>query len=174
MQKSCYLKQCSFSSNFYDKKVVLNIISLGINFHYIQKKQKNFEDYAIIQINFWSTVNKKEVFRTWRFGSDTPKGKRKSKFYIHIWSDQKSTFWKFNKLTIVCSETPFSKSSYYVETVDKWYAIQNSWLVSKRSKRYFQTDINPFPVNVPFMDKPGSWFLLVKCVKKTWKQWHFK
>ena len=25
------------------------------------------------------------------------------------------------------------------------------------SERYFQTDMNPFPVNIPFMDKPGSW-----------------
>ena len=32
--------------------------------------------------------------------------------------------------------------------------------------RYFQTEINPFPVNVPFIKKPGNWFSLAKCVKK--------
>ena len=26
---------------------------------------------------------------------------------------------------------------------------------------------NPFPVNAPVMGKPGSWFLLAKCVKNT-------
>ena len=27
--------------------------------------------------------------------------------------------------------------------------------------------INPFLTNVPFTDKPGSWFLLAKCLKNT-------
>ena len=27
--------------------------------------------------------------------------------------------------------------------------------------------INPFSANVPIMDKPGSWFLLAKCLKNT-------
>ena len=27
--------------------------------------------------------------------------------------------------------------------------------------------INPFSTNVPLMDKPGSWFLLAKCLKNT-------
>ena len=27
--------------------------------------------------------------------------------------------------------------------------------------------INPFPTNAPFMNKPGSWFLLAKYVKNT-------
>ena len=40
------------------------------------------------------------------------------------------------------------------------------------SERYFQTDVNPFPANIPFMDKPGSWFVLAKCVKKhLWKSY---
>ena len=34
------------------------------------------------------------------------------------------------------------------------------------SKRYFETDINPVPVNAPFMDKPGSWFLIAKFMNK--------
>ena len=29
-------------------------------------------------------------------------------------------------------------------------------------------NINPFPASVPIMKKPGSWFLLAKCVKNTW------
>ena len=28
-------------------------------------------------------------------------------------------------------------------------------------------ELNPFSTNAPFMDKPGSWFLLVKCLKNT-------
>ena len=35
------------------------------------------------------------------------------------------------------------------------------------SKRSFQTDINPFPANAPFIGKPDSWCLLAKCVEKT-------
>ena len=31
----------------------------------------------------------------------------------------------------------------------------------------FATIINPFPANVPIMEKPGGWFLLAKCVKNT-------
>ena len=27
--------------------------------------------------------------------------------------------------------------------------------------------VNPFSTNVPFMDKPGSWFLLAKCLENT-------
>ena len=30
-----------------------------------------------------------------------------------------------------------------------------------------QIAINSFSTNVPLMDKPGSWFLLAKCLKKT-------
>ena len=39
------------------------------------------------------------------------------------------------------------------------------------TERYFQTDINLFPVNIIlFMDKSDSWFLLEKHVKKhLWK-----
>ena len=44
MQKSCYFKQCSFSSNFYEEKAVLNIISLQKNLQYIQKKHKKYSD----------------------------------------------------------------------------------------------------------------------------------
>ena len=40
LQKSCYLKQCSFSSNFYEEKFVLNIISLWVYLEYTQKNHK--------------------------------------------------------------------------------------------------------------------------------------
>ena len=30
-----------------------------------------------------------------------------------------------------------------------------------------KSDFNPFLTNVPFIDKPGSWFLLAKCLKNT-------
>ena len=32
---------------------------------------------------------------------------------------------------------------------------------------------NPFSTNVPFMDKPGSWFLLAKCIFSTAAFKHF-
>ena len=31
-----------------------------------------------------------------------------------------------------------------------------------------KNDFNPFSTNVPLMDKPGSWFLLAKCLKNTY------
>ena len=34
------------------------------------------------------------------------------------------------------------------------------------TERYFETGINPFPVNAPFMNKPGSWFLIAKFMNK--------
>ena len=36
------------------------------------------------------------------------------------------------------------------------------------SQKYHLTLVlKPFSTNVPFMDKPGSWFLLAKCLKNT-------
>ena len=32
---------------------------------------------------------------------------------------------------------------------------------------YLNETLNPFSTNVPFMGKPGSWFLLAKCFKNT-------
>ena len=36
------------------------------------------------------------------------------------------------------------------------------YLFKNRLQKYL---LNPFSTNVPIMDKPGSWFLLVKCLK---------
>ena len=33
--------------------------------------------------------------------------------------------------------------------------------------------LNPFSINVPLMDKPGSWFLQAKCLKNTCRRRHF-
>ena len=33
--------------------------------------------------------------------------------------------------------------------------------------------LNPFSTNVPFTDKPGSWFLLAKCLKNTCRRMTF-
>ena len=109
MQKSCHLKQCSFSLNFYEEKVVLTIISLWINLQYIQKKKKSLKTKLLFKINFWATVSKKKKCS----GCDVldvtlQRGKENHKFIflyeeINAWK----TFWNINKLTIVCSETPF-------------------------------------------------------------------
>ena len=51
---------------------------------------------------------------TWCFRPNSSKGKRKSQVYIHIWRDQSlKILWNINKLTEVCSETPFSKNLWF-------------------------------------------------------------
>ena len=35
------------------------------------------------------------------------------------------------------------------------------------AKFFLAVLLNPFSTNVPIMDKPGSWFLLAKCLKNT-------
>ena len=85
---------------------------------------------------------------------DLQKEKENHKFIfiseeINVWN----TFWNINKLTILCSETPFSKNSSYVETsqmhcnTEQLAGFQTILIFSDR---FFQTDINPFPANVPF------------------------
>ena len=55
-------------------------------------------------------------------GCDVPdvtlqRGKENDKFtFISEEINPKNTFWDINKLTIRCSETTFSKNSYYTET----------------------------------------------------------
>ena len=87
----------------------------------------------------------------------------------------RNTFWNINKLAIGCSETTFSKNSYYTETsqmICNAKQLAGCKTVLIFSERYIQTDMNPFPANISFMDKPGSWFLLAKCVKKhLWKSY---
>ena len=41
--------------------------------------------------------------------------------------------------------------------------IQSSWPFNT----LIQNRVNPFLTNVPFTDKPVSWFLLAKCLKNT-------
>ena len=43
---------------------------------------------------------------------------------------------------------------------------ENSNVKRLERKQYYET-INPFSNNVPFTDKPGSWFLPAKCLKNT-------
>ena len=104
------------------------------------------------------------------------RGKENDKFtFVSKEINARNTFWNINKLTIGCSETTFSKNSYYTETSQmicnpKQLAGFKTVLIF--SERYFQTDMNPFPVDIPFMDKPGIWFLLAKYVKKhLWKSY---
>ena len=114
-------------------------------------------------------------------GRDVPdvtlqRGKENDKFtFVSKEINARNTFWNINKLTIGCSETTFSKNSYYTETsqmICNAKQLAGCKMVLIFSERYFQTDMNPFPANIPFMDKPGSWFLLAKCVKKhLWKSY---
>ena len=92
------------------------------------------------------------------------RGKENDKFtFVSKEINTRNTFWNIDKLTIGCSETTFSKNSYYAGTSQmicnpKQVADFKTVLIF--SERYFQTDLNPFPADIPFMDKPGSWFLL--------------
>ena len=86
---------------------------------------------------------------------------------INAWN----TFWSIEKLIILCSETPFSKNSYYTETSEmicnaKWLVSKPSTFsvtgISKQILTHFQSMFH--------LSKPVSWLLLGKCLKKhLWK-----
>ena len=81
---------------------------------------------------------------------------------INAWK----TFCDINKLTIVCSETPLLLCKNQSNDFQcKIAGFQTVHIFS----RYFEKGINQCPANVPFLDKPGSWFLLAKCTKHLWK-----
>ena len=67
---------------------------------------------------------------------------------INAWN----TFWNISKLTILCSEKPFSKNSYYTESqmICNAKQLAGSQTIHIFSERYFQIGINLFPANVPF------------------------
>ena len=60
----------------------------------------------------------------------------------------------FGVLTkLLFSETPFSKNSYCTETsqiICNAKQLAGFQTICVFSERHFQTDINPFPANVPF------------------------
>ena len=88
------------------------------------------------------------------------RGKENHKFtFISEEINVRNFFWNISKYAIVCTETTFSKN-YYTETR---VSVKTIYILKER---YFQADINSFPANVSIMNKPGSWFLVVKCVKK--------
>ena len=92
---------------------------------------------------------------------------------INAWN----TFWNITKLTIICSEKPFSKNSYYTETSQM---ICNAKQLARFqtdhifSERYFQTDINPFPANVPFKQIRLLVFISKMFEKTSVEEWHLK
>ena len=92
---------------------------------------------------------------------------------INAWN----TFWNITKLTIICSEKPFSKNSYYTETSQM---ICNARQLARFqtdhifSERYFQTDVNPFPANVPFKQIRLLVFISKMFEKTCVEEWHLK
>ena len=92
---------------------------------------------------------------------------------INAWN----TFWNITKLTIICSEKPFSKNFCYTETSQM---ICNAKQLSSFqtdhifSERYFQTDINPFPANVPFKQIRLLVFISKMFEKTSVEEWHLK
>ena len=62
----------------------------------------------------------------------------------------------------------------YVKKIEaqakKWFSYKKTcYFKTLQDKTICETPffVNPFSSNVPFMDKPGSWFLLAKCLKST-------
>ena len=52
----------------------------------------------------------------------------------------------------------------------KWFLLVEiclRFLIHRTAKGRYFVMINPFSINFPIMNKPGSWFLLAKCLKKT-------
>ena len=47
-----------------------------------------------------------------------------------------------------------------------WKSLHHSVFSHFSNLQCYWNWINPFPANVPFLGKPGSWFLLAKVVKK--------
>ena len=172
MQKSCYFKQCFFSSNIYEEKAVLNIISLWINLQYIQKKQK------ILRLNYlgyskWKGSLLDVTFQMWHF-----KGEKKIAS-LHSYLKRSMPETLFGTLTNLLDsvQKQFLVRTLIRQKLVKWFAMQNSWLVSKTnhifSERYFKKDINPFPATVPF--KQTRYFIFSKiCEKAPVEEWHFK
>ena len=77
----------------------------------------------------------------------------------------RNTFWNINKLTIGCSEITFSNNCHYTETSQM--TCNAKQLAGFKTVLIFSES-----ANIPFMDKPGSWFLPAKCVKKhLWKSY---
>ena len=113
------------------------------------------------------------MFRTWRLGRETSKEKKNLKFTfiseeINAWN----TFWNINKITILCSETPFSKNSYCTEisqmicNAKHLAGFQTVHVFSDRHSKQTLTYFKP----MLYLNQPGSWFLLAKCLKNhLWK-----
>ena len=87
---------------------------------------------------------------------------------INAWN----TFWNISKLTALCSEKSFSKSSYYTETsqmISNAKQLAGLQIVHSFSERYFQTGINPFPANVLFKQTRSLVFTRKMFEKHLWK-----
>ena len=54
-----------------------------------------------------------------------------------------------------------------LDTVIVQKPVRDGLLYIFFQKYYFLSLFNPFLTNVPLMQKPGSWFLLAKCLKNT-------
>ena len=134
MQKSCFLKQCSFTSNFYEEKVVLNIISLWINPQYIQKNT-SLKTKLSFKMIFWAAVNEKGVFRTWHF-------KRKKKI---------TSLHSYLKRSM--SETLFGTLTNLLYSVQKNLTVRTR-IIQKPVKWFVNLHLNCFMLEAKLWDDP--------------------
>ena len=108
------------------------------------------------------------TFRTWYF-------KRKKKILsLHSYLKRSMPETLFGRLTnlLYSVRKHLSAVTLYTEVV-KWFAMQNSWLVSELSTflvtGVFKQVLTHFQ-SIIHLNKPVSWFLLGKCLKKhLWK-----
>ena len=109
------------------------------------------------------------TFRTWHF-------KRKKKITsLHSYLKRSMPETLFGALTnlLYSVQKHLSARNLIIQKPVKWFAMQNSWLVSKPStflvtaiSKQILTHFQP----MFHLSKPVSWFLLGKCLKKRlWK-----
>ena len=68
-----------------------------------------------------------------------------------------------------CESCKVSKNTFLTEQLWATTFVCNNGTIDKGiNVRHFliRSILNPCQANVPIMEKPGSWFLLAKCVKK--------
>ena len=135
----------------------------------MSRKNTSLKTKLSFKINFWVTVNEKGVFRTWHF-------KRKNKITsLHSYLKRSMPETIFGTLTnlLYSVQKKLLVKNLIIQEPVKWFAMQNSWLVSKPSIIFVksiskQTLIHFQPMF--HLNKPGSWFFLAKCLKTyLWK-----
>ena len=133
LQKSCYLKQCSFSSNFCEEKFVLNNFFVSKSWIYPEKLQIVWRlSYHIIQNEFlgyseWKGIVLGMSFQVWHF-----KGEKKITS-LHSYLNRSMPGILIGTLTNLLQSVQkyLSVRTLTIQKPVKWFGMQNKLLVSK-------------------------------------------